>query len=818
MSASIELNFFYFVQNIDRFQLSFQKDVQTINEEKKIIPIPEYVFKHGKDKSHIIIKLFQINTNISNEYNFYVYYGKNKAYVQLDSLDTKTYEIILKSIKNLIISRKGKVFNELDSIENTNKQRLVLINYESTCISINGDIYDLNEIVQNNCDLIASSYQLSEIDLKNKKFIVKPFEPKDECNLDFLINNKEEYQKFAKDLDDLSFCKNMNYIKRINEIQKNYKKLVTYDSINFHKTKEYLDQLFKSKNIADIDLFYNFFKCIFFFDYINMFIDNRTMTHCFLEKIGEIFEEIKEKDSIPIYDKIKALNTLFFTNDKLKNIDELNQLNIKYYFTSEIVENSILDRVFKFLNKFIDNLNENSAVYENFLFLDGGHGYYNKELVYTYDLNNLKMLKLHLKELLPRIIIFCYMKNDEIAFVTPEFGGMVINEFHLLKNYQNKKDIGKIDYNYPYEWAFTEEELNDISMNIVLNSLHENWGHGKYASVMNEIDSPKKIINKKNELIELKHIEEFKPNNNDDNSEYILTSKKPKGVSGHFLELGYGKVDNILITNLLFNMKNKGKLINRPDLFTDTGETLKQYVFLRKSIENKNIEFNFNNDMSIEEEIKEMINLIDKFEKEEEKKENEILNVEKNEGKIKLLTKKRKSDYIFDELEFDKKNYNQNSLKFNEIKVTKKDRDLEEKREEITLPTVSQEITTGTTSHEYNPNVIIEEINKKVEKKKQVGKKETKLFKQAKIFVTPTTKNLDKNSDNFAELTLVERIKNKTREEIIENAEKRIMEKFKFKYDETLLYNMRKKLKELDVNDPYFDDLLFVIAEYKKTV
>ena len=113
MSASIELNFFYFVQNIDRFQLSFQKDVQTINEEKKIIPIPEYVFKHGKDKSHIIIKLFQINTNISNEYNFYVYYGKNKAYVQLDSLDTKTYEIILKSIKNLMISRKGKVFNEL---------------------------------------------------------------------------------------------------------------------------------------------------------------------------------------------------------------------------------------------------------------------------------------------------------------------------------------------------------------------------------------------------------------------------------------------------------------------------------------------------------------------------------------------------------------------------------------------------------------------------------------------------------------------------------------------------------------------------------
>ena len=44
------------------------------------------------------------------------------------------------------------------------------------------------------------------------------------------------------------------------------------------------------------------------------------------------------------------------------------------------------------------------------------------------------------------------------------------------------------------------------------------------------------------------------------------------------------------------------------------------------------------------------------------------------------------------------------------------------------------------------------------------------------------------------------------------------MAKFKFKYDETLLYNMRKKLKELDKNDPYFYDLMFVIAEHKKIV
>ena len=803
MSASIELNFFYFIKNIDRFQLSFQKDVQDIDEEKKIIPIPEYVFKHGKDKSHIIIKLFQINSNKSNEYNFNVYYGKNKAYVQLDSLDTKTYEIILKSIENLLISRKNKVFNELDNIENTDKKRLVLINYESNCISINGEVYDLNEIVQNNCNLITSSYQLSEIDLKSKKFIIKPFKPKDECKLDFLIRHKEEYQNFVKDLENLFFCDDMDYITNINEIQKNYKYLDNYGFINFHKTNEYLEQLFKLNHTLDIDLFYNFFKCIYFFDYMNMFIDNRIITQCFFNKIDEIFEEIKEKDNIPIYEKIRGLNALFFTNDKLKNINELNSLNIKYYFTSEIVGNSILDKVFKFFDKYIDNLNENSAVYENLLFLYGGYGYYNKELVYTYDLNNLQMLKLHLKEVLPKIIIFCNIKNEEIAFITPEFGGMVINEFHLLKNYQNIKDIKKINYNYAYEAAFTEEELNDISMNIVLDSFHENFGHEKYASVEAEISSPKKIINKKNELIELKHIEEFKSN---DNNEYILTSKKPKGDSGHFLELGYGKVDNILITSLLFNMKNKGKLINRPDLFIDSGEKLREYVYLRKAIEKKKIEYNFNSDMSIEEEIKKMNEIIDKFKKEEEPKDNEIFNFDENERKIKLLTKKRKSDYSIQEFEIDIKRHNPNSLKSHEMK-------------EETVPFDSQEIAGGTGIHIYNPNIIIEEKKKEVEKKKQqTNKKKAKDNKQEKQVVSQVSNIVDKNSKKEVEFTLLERIKNKTREEIIEISEKRIMEKYKFKCDESLLFNMRNKLKELDENDPYFYDLLFVIAEYKKKV
>ena len=144
-----------------------------------------------------------------------------------------------------------------------------------------------------------------------------------------------------------------------------------------------------------------------------------------------------------------------------------------------------------------------------------------------------------------------------------------------------------INYSYPSRGSekLTEDQIDDIAMDIVLDLIHESMGHKKYLLVGQGILSPKKIIKNK-ELIELKHINEYNSNNANDNSEYVLTSKKDKnkGDSGHFLELAYGKVDNTLITKLLFDMKNKGKLIHRPDLFTDKGETLKKYVYLPKII------------------------------------------------------------------------------------------------------------------------------------------------------------------------------------------------------------------------------------------
>ena len=64
--------------------------------------------------------------------------------------------------------------------------------------------------------------------------------------------------------------------------------------------------------------------------------------------------------------------------------DEIKQLNLSYQMYKE----------------FVNNLSEDSAIFPYLLNLDGGSGFYNNELVYTFDLKNLDMIKAHLNQVL----------------------------------------------------------------------------------------------------------------------------------------------------------------------------------------------------------------------------------------------------------------------------------------------------------------------------------------------------------------------------------------------------------------------------------
>ena len=74
------------------------------------------------------------------------------------------------------------------------------------------------------------------------------------------------------------------------------------------------------------------------------------------------------------------------------------------------------------------------------------------------------------------------------------------------------------------------------------------------------------------------------------------------------------------------------------------------------------------------------------------------------------------------------------------------------------------------------------------------------------------------NDNDEDELPFLERIKNKSRVQIIEECRKRVFKRFKFKFDDNLRYNMIQKLKQLDKNDSYYHDLIFLIGDSRKIV
>ena len=176
-------------------------------------------------------------------------------------------------------------------------------------------------------------------------------------------------------------------------------------------------------------------------------------------------------------------------------------------------------------------------------------------------------------------------------------------------------------------------------------------GHKKFSHSEEEIDSPKKIV-LNNKLIKLKHEKYYVEN--EENCEYILTSNTGpnKGDSGHFLELCFNKFNNNSIFNLLHSLKKKGKLIKRPDLFINS-EKLEKYVILRKIAEEKNIQLQFDDEKTIEEEIEYMNSIIDleKYKneqkiKEEEKKNKKSKNkLNKNKKYIKFFSKEKEGNY-----------------------------------------------------------------------------------------------------------------------------------------------------------------------------
>ena len=593
---------------ISKFQLPFQKEPQNIgNSESARFSIPDEIFKYNRYKNIMHIKLFDGNSSLINCANMTIYKGENTAYIFLEEKGTNI-EMIFKNIKNLSIEKKGIVFSKLDSIGTISRKRLTLINYDFSTITINKQIYDVHEMLFNNSNIKYNSFQISVFSLDKNLYAIKPILDKEPFlsieNLGELkasiISKSKDFEK-ALELKDIDTYKST--IKNIKSDNFGINKEVINNLIKMNLPAKYLEEIFSKNSWVNLDIYYHILVWNMIFYSKEEKLCNKSLIKKFLQLTKKFNDQLKVNDSLLIYQKIQILINIFSIFKLLKNEEEIESLNIRFFSFSEAKEKSIFFKVKQFYNELIPKITEESCVFHNLLCLNSGEGYHNHYPIYCFDMQNAYMIQEHLKELFPETLIFYNLNHRTLAFNNFFGGGIAINEYKVV---YEKFKLQNVDYIDPC----LLDNADDIAMNIVLTLFHEYCGHKKYHSCFlntNEIvNSPKKYINESNEVIELKP--RSKSNLKEKNCDYVLPSKtSKKGDSGHFFELSFGKIHGKLLIPYLLDFNDNGKLLKRPDLFyAQTGETLRKYAELKQSCKSKNIPLNYDKNMSIEEEIKDM--------------------------------------------------------------------------------------------------------------------------------------------------------------------------------------------------------------------
>ena len=622
LTSFLELNFFLNVQQwILKFHLSFDELIKDIKPGVYRFKLPDNLFNNGKDKSLISITLYSKEQN--QDYLFYVNKGENRVYVGLDYLFWSVYQIIIYSKEKYTISQLGKNFDKFDSLGSKYRSRITFINTDPRFL-LNGKSVDFKKIAGYNYNDKSESqnefYQISvqlEKDINDNKmvnqFIVKKIqEDKETDDIKFILDNKQNLTDFWTALEKV--FKNDNIII-------NYENLKRKNDDIFKMKIPYIkenNQYINNDNMDDLNsCFIALFVTIVLKNY-SILKGEKYLKDVF-NKAKDDFELISKNTNINNEEKLKILATYLLLYSDCENSSELDSIKIRHFIFAEKENNSILDKVYQFYQTFFNLLTEDSNIFFYLLQLNSGIGYSHKQKVYTFDLTSLESVKNHLINLFPKCLTIYDYNNNKIrdyeAFCSSQTGGIAIDINYLSPNDKCKN----IDFNSK-SFKISQNDANEIAMNIVLFLFHEFMGHKKFHNSSNQESSPIKIV-RNNKIIQLKYELDLKKN--DENSEYILTTKEGKGDSGHFLELCYNKFNDKLIMKHLIKMKNIGKLVKRADLFIKYPELIEKYVILRKIAEEKEITFKFHDTTSIEEEINEMNSKIDidKYMKEKEEKE-----------------------------------------------------------------------------------------------------------------------------------------------------------------------------------------------------
>ena len=562
------LKLFDTIKNIEGYELTFETSDEKFNQFNTSLLKEMYILEP--------------NGKIKNKYTINLLRGKNTYHLMSLGGQRELYELLFYDEEKIELIVDGKEIKEYDSLAKF--KRFSLINIQNYKIKINGTEINLQNYI-NFKNFETNSYQTSFYDIQ-QKFIVSK-EIKQIQYMDFF----DLYDKHNLGLNNCS-SKIDELTENKDEFTKNASLLCEDNKIFFINITKQLNLNLNEKSVKNIINDYKYLKFIYNYIKLRIFLIFHITIKGTYEEFVQIYKylddfyKILENDNdCEINEKISVLFHLAELFNEVKSCNSFIKSNFHYIKAKKAENNSTLKLVLEFLEKYINNLNEESPQYFKLIEIDSGIGNYQGSNTYTYDIIDIKVLKNHLKEAIPTI--FCFYSNDKsnnLAFTSPEFVGICVNEANLFKYCEKFK----ID-----EDCFNERkyDVKNVAMKLSLNVFHESFGHLKFqihnGFCFEKLNStPRKCFENK----KLKKLVEInKPIKN--NTINILTCQN-KSDRGNYLESSFGKLPgNMYYTSVyLQELKNIGNLLDHPELFynKDNLEILQKYIFYKYVFEKKN--------------------------------------------------------------------------------------------------------------------------------------------------------------------------------------------------------------------------------------
>lgn len=509
-----------------------------------------------------IIEFSLVFTNKTETFYFEITPGENYGYI-FNAKNGITRDIkFLEKINEIKISNDNLVKTDMKRDNN----RLLLINFNNDYeFLINGTNYTRQ--LQTFCDKL--SMQVCAVDLKNRILFNKEIFPEAFIPFQLYDDYKDDAKDFLEKIE--SFMKS-----RISFNKEKYKEIFIYKNlINIIFLKLNLPTKILENNYNSLKYFTFTYSCCLY--YILHDLDEE-------EKIKELYnyfvkfkKTLENESNLNNYMKIIILIELSIILKEKNDLTKFKNLNFKYYKTKSSESNSPINNAMKFFNDFIDNLNESSPFYYPLLLIDSGIFTYNNDSVYGCGIINDKILKSHLKQIIPEIIIVI---NDEEtledeAITNKNLGSIIFNvaspTLSSLKNIEINKTM-------------QDQDLREkIALIIFLTLFHEILGHkkGGFAVKVERVPKSPKIFYdyKKKSILTL-----VNRNSDSESEKEIKILRKDNSDSGHFLEYFIGECEYGYFSELIEYMILEGINLNfifDVNLWNEKIEIMRKYIKLK---------------------------------------------------------------------------------------------------------------------------------------------------------------------------------------------------------------------------------------------